>query len=137
MKEGSYIQYFILIIQLISVVFLASCSDTESEDLSEEPIEEVPFYVVDRNASGPLTLAELQLNIPREIDADLTESKRSCFFDSVEKRAFEAGDPAILDPEDFPYWNGKISRDDWGQQSNYMKRVLLAQAIISWAMVEC
>lgn len=130
-------RYFCLIIQLLSVVFLASCSDTESEELREESIEEAPFYVVDRNATGPLTLVELQINIPKEIDAELTESKRSCFFDSVEKRAFEAGDPASLDPDDFPYWNGKVSRDDWGQQSNYMKRVLLAQAIISWAMADC
>lgn len=130
-------RYFCLLIQLLSVVFLASCSDTESEELREESIEEAPFYVVDRNTIGPLTLLELQINIPKEIDADLTESKRSCFFDSVEKRAFEAGDPASLDPDDFPYWNGKVSRADWGEQSNYMKRVLLAQAIISWAMADC
>ena len=137
MKEDSYMQYLFLLFQLLFVVFLASCSDTESEKFREESIEEAPFFVVDRNATGPLTLVELQINIPKEIDADLTESKRSCFFDSVEKRAFEAGDPASLDPDDFPYWNGEISRADWDQQSSYMKRVLLAQAIISWAMAEC
>lgn len=99
--------------------------------------EEAPFFVVDRNATGPLTLEELQINIPKKINAELTESRRSCFFDSVKKRAFETGDPAILDPDDLPYWNSKISRADWSQQSNKMKRVLLAQAITSWAMVDC
>ena len=121
---------FCLLFTLLFIVFLASCSDKESA-------KEAPFFVVDINATGPLTLVELQINIPEKINAELTESRRSCFFDSVKKRAFEAGDPASLDPDDFPYWNGKISRADWSQQSNHMKRVLLAQAIISWAMADC
>jgi len=130
-------RYFCLLFQLLFIVLLVSCSDKESEESRKDLSEEAPFFVVDRNATGPLTLAELQINIPTKINAELTESRRSCFFDSVERRAFEAGDPASLDPDDFPYWNGKISRADWSQQSNHMKRVLLAQAIISWAMADC
>ena len=119
------------------MVVVVSCSGQESGETGNEMAEEAPFFVVDRDATGPLTLAELQINIPKEINADLTESKRSCFFDSVKRRALEAGDPASLDPDDFPYWNGELSEADWSRQSNRMKRVLLAQAIISWAMIDC
>lgn len=116
---------------------LVSCSDKESGESRKELAEEAPFFVVDRNAKGPLTLAELQIHIPKEISAELTENTRSCFFDSVKRRALEAGDPASLDPDDFPYWNGELSVADWSRQSNHMKRVLLAQAILSWAMIDC
>jgi len=88
--------------------------------------EEAQFFIVDRNATGLLTLEELQINIPKQINSELIEERRYCFFDSVKERAFEAGDPAIFDPDDFPYWNGKVNRADWSQQSNNMKRVLLA-----------
>lgn len=130
-------RYFCLLFQFLFIFLFGSCSNEESVEFREGSTEKAPFFVVDRNASGPLTLVELQINIPKKINAKLTDSRRSCFFDAVKKRAFEAGDPAILDPDDFSYWNGKISRADWSQQSNYIKRVLLAQAIISWAMADC
>jgi len=119
------------------MVLLVSCSGQEQGETGNEMAEEAPFFVVDRNATGPLTLAELQINIPQEISDELTEDRRSCFFDSVKRRALDAGDPASLDPDDFPYWNGELSEADWSRQSNRMKRVLLAQAIISWAMIDC
>ena len=130
-------RYVYLIFQLLFIVVVVSCSAQEQGETGNEMAEEAPFFVVDRNATGPLTLAELQINIPQEISDELTEDRRSCFFDSVKRRALEAGDPASLDPDDFPYWNGELSRADWSRQSNRMKRVLLAQAIISWAMIDC
>ena len=130
-------RYLYLLFQLLFMVMLVSCSGQESGESDNDLAEEAPFFVVDRDATGPLTLAELQINIPKEISDELTEDRRSCFFDSVKRRALEAGDPASLDPDDFPYWNGELSRADWSRQSNRMKRVLLAQAIISWAMIDC
>jgi len=130
-------RYVYLIFQLLFIVVVVSCSAQEQGETGNEMAEEAPFFVVDRNATGPLTLAELQINIPQEISDELTEDRRSCFFDSVKRRALEAGDPASLDPDDFPYWNGELSEADWSRQSNRMKRVLLAQAIISWAMIDC
>ena len=130
-------RYVYLIFQLLFIVVVVSCSAQEQGETGNEMAEEAPFFVVDRNATGPLTLAELQINIPKEISDELTEDRRSCFFDSVKRRALEAGDPASLDPDDFPYWNGELSEADWSRQSNPMKRVLLAQAIISWAMIDC
>ena len=130
-------RYVNLLIQLLIMVVLVSCSGQESGESQNEMAEEAPFFEVDRNATGPLTLTELQINIPKEIRAEYTEDRRSCFFESVKRRALEAGAPASLNPNDFPYWNGKLSRADWSRQSNYMKRLLLAQAILSWAMVDC
>jgi len=130
-------RYFHLLFQLLFIVVVVSCSGQEQGETGNEMAEEAPFFVVDRNATGPLTLAELQINIPKEISDELTEDRRSCFFDSVKRRALDAGDPASLDPDDFPYWNGELSEADWSRQSNRMKRVLFAQAIISWAMIDC
>src|SRR6056297_396239 len=130
-------RYVYLLFQLLFIVVVVSCSGQETGETGNESAEEAPFFVVDRNATGPLTLAELQINIPQEISDELTEGRRSCFFDSVKRRALEAGDPASLDPDDFPYWNGELSEADWSRQSNRMKRVLLSQAIISWAMIDC
>lgn len=130
-------RYFYLLSLLLFIVFYTFYSDKESAEFHVQSAKEAPFFVVDRYATGPLTLDELQINIPKKINAELTESKRACFFNAVKKRALEAGNPETLDPNDFPYWNGKTSLSDWNQQSNYMKRVLLAQAIISWAMIDC
>lgn len=67
----------------------------------------------------------------------MSDSDRACFFANVERRALQAGDPGELDPEAFPYWGGNVSRDEWNRHSNHMLRVLLAQAIVSWAMLDC
>jgi hypothetical protein len=122
---------------VLSLALVTACTDPGSAGPGDSVADEPPFFVADRDATGPLTLAELQINIPDEIDKALNDSKRSCFFDAVERRANEAGDPAHLEPDAFPYWGGKIDQDDWSQHSKYMQRVLLAQAIISWAMSDC
>lgn len=59
---------------LLSLVFVIACS---------EPVKatgEPPFFKADRNANGPLTLAELQIHLPNEIDRSLNDSERSCFL---------------------------------------------------------
>ena len=122
---------------LSCLVILTACSDTVSSGADDEASDEAPFFVADRNATGPLTLNELQIDIPDDVERWMTDSKKACFFDAVERRAIEAGDPADIDPDDFPYWGGEVSRDDWSQHSSYMQRVLLAQGIVSWAMMDC
>ncbi len=120
---------------LISII--AACSDTDSVNSDKLIVEEAAFFVADKNASGPLTLAELKINIPKKIDKGLSDSKRSCFFNAVERRAHEAGDPSLLNPNAFPYWGGSLDRVDWSQNSKHMQRIFLAQAIVSWSMSEC
>ena len=118
-------------------LFIVACSDTNSENSDKSVAKKVPLFVVDRIASGPLTLAELQINIPKKIGWMLTDNNISCILKAAESRAREAGDPELLDPDAFPYWGGSVNRDEWSQHSTHMQRVLLAQAIISWAMIDC
>lgn len=122
---------------LACLVILAACSDNASSGAHDEASDEPPFFVADRNATGPLTLDELQIDIPDDVERWMTDSKKVCFFDAVERRAIEAGDPADIDPDDFPYWGGEVSREEWSQHSSYIQRVLLAQAVVSWAMMDC
>ena len=122
---------------LSCLVVLAACSDNGSGGTDEKATDEPPFFVADRSATGPLTLDELQIDIPDDVERWMTDSKKACFLDAVERRAIEAGDPADVDPDDFPYWGGKVSREDWSQHDSYMQRVLLAQAVVSWAMMDC
>ena len=118
------------ILGLLSCLFLLSaCSGDESG--AEEP----PFFTADRNATGPLTLAELQIDIPDDVEKWM--SKKSCFMHAVERRAQEAGDPAAIDPDDFPYWGGNVDRETRSRHSKHIQRVLLAQGIVSWAMMDC
>lgn len=122
---------------LLFLVFVTACTDTAPVETEESAAEAPPFFNADRNATGPLTLDELQINIPDEIDITLSDRKRACFFEAVGRRANEAGDPADLDPDDFPYWSGEVDQDEWSEHSKHMQRILLAQAIISWAMGDC
>jgi hypothetical protein len=122
---------------LSCLALFAACTDIGSGSADDEASEEPPFFVADRHATGPLTLDELQIDIPDDVERWMNDSKKACFFAAVERRAIEAGDPADIDPDDFPYWGGEVSREDWSGHSTYMQRVLLAQAVISWAMMDC
>ena len=121
----------------ICVIFITACTESVPVEANKPIAAKPEFFKADKDATGPLTLIELQINIPDEIDKTLNDSRRACFFEAVERRAAEAGDPADLDPDAFPYWRGEVNRNEWRQHSKYMQRVLLAQAIISWAMIDC
>ena len=121
----------------LCVVFVTACTDKLPVDASQSADDEPELFKAGRYAAGPLTLGELQINIPDEVDKTLDDSRRTCFFDAVTRLANEAGDPADIEPDTLPYWRGEVDKNEWGQLSKYMQRVLLAQAIISWAMIEC
>ena len=122
---------------LYAALLLVACSGNESDNPTDASAEEPPFFTADQHATGPLTLAELQIDLPSDVELWMTESKKSCFMDAVERRAQEAGDPAAIDPDDFPYWGGNVDQEKWSQHSKHIQRVLLAQAIVSWAMMDC
>ncbi len=122
---------------ILAVLIVAACSAGSNETIPADEsmnANEPPFYRVDRSASGPLTMVELQVNIPQELDALYTERMRSCFFETVESLARSAGDPNTLDPSTVRFLPTDGS---WQQLTKFYKRNLLAQAIMSEAGVVC
>lgn len=105
----------------------------QTEATNSEP----PFFVVDADATGPLTLDELNIHIPAEIDKDLSNRQRKCFLARVDELAQEAGEPADIDPDDFRYWGGNTSREDWLTLNREQQRTLLAQAIVTFGFQDC
>lgn len=107
------------------------------EQLAEIAATEPPFFIVDPDATGPLTLEELNIHIPAHIDKDLSNRQRKCFLARVEELALEAGEPSDIDPDDFRYWGGNTSREDWLSLNREQHRALLAQGILSFAFQDC
>ncbi len=97
---------------------------------------EPPLFQVNPNATGPLTMDELQINIPADLAARLSDEKQACWLREIENMAAEAGDPAALEPGANDYLS-RIDPDDWNQLNAHMKRALLAQAVTSQAINRC
>ncbi|MEM5515733.1 hypothetical protein WNY37_02155 [Henriciella sp. AS95] len=116
---------------VLCAMMLAACSaETGTKAQGQQASDEPPFYTVYRNGTGPLTMEELQINIPVELDAIYTDKTRACFLAKVEALAAEAGDPERLDPADVAF----LPTDGtWEQLSRFHRRNLLAQAIVSRA----
>lgn len=122
---------------ILMIVMLAGCSagsDDATSTRESMNADEPPFYRIDRNTRGPLTMRELQVNIPQELDAMYTESMRTCFLETVEDLARSAGDPETLDPSTVTL----LPKDgSWQELTKFHRRNLLAQSIISEAGVIC
>lgn len=118
---------------LVAALLLGACSNEADDSSAEEP----PFFTADKDATGPLTMAELQIDIPNDVERWMSDDMKACFMNAVKHRAQEAGDPAGIDPDDFPYWGGNVDKEKWSSHGQHMQRVLLAQAIVSWAMLDC
>ena len=113
------------------VAFLAGCS-WQSDPARESGTP--PFYRVHPNGTGPLTMAELQISIPAELDQLYTDEMRACLLQRVEELIVEAGDPERLDPRDVAF----LPTDGtWEKLSRSYRRTLLAQAVISRAATQC
>lgn len=122
---------------ILTILMLAGCSAGSNDATTTREsmnADEPPFYRIDKNASGPLTMPELQVNIPQELDAQYTESMRTCFLATVKDLASSAGDPESLDPSSVTFLPTDGS---WQELTKFHKRNLLAQAIISEAGVLC
>ncbi|NNF24861.1 MAG: hypothetical protein HKN63_08675 [Rhodobacteraceae bacterium] len=106
----------------------------ETSKRSTDGPDEKPFYSVGKRTRGPLTLDELQINIPAELDAMLTTRKRTCFIQKIGELAEKAGDPEALDPADVSF----LPTDGtWDKLTFFGRRNLLAQAIVSRAITLC
>ena len=96
--------------------------------------EEKPFFTIDAQASGPLTLDELDVNIPEEMASQMSEGQQACFIAKIGDLAADAGDPETLDPADVAYLPTDGS---WAGLTTHARRAILAQAVISRAITFC
>lgn len=108
-----------------------------------EKIREFIFLVVDDspvlqpsfdlNASGPLTLDELQTLFLDGMEDVLKDENRACVLNEVELLASRYGDPETLDPAEIDY----LSADTWQVLDGFSKRLILGQAIVTDASFTC
>lgn len=124
-----------ILLLLCFLLSLSGCSEIGGQPDGEASA--APLFQIDRTATGPLTLAELQVRLPAHLLADLSDEGAACYLNAVERRAQEAGDPARIDPSTLPYWGDALTQEDWLQHDAATQRLLLAQAILSWALMDC
>lgn len=115
---------------LVSILIL----NVFSEEAVVYASQEKPFFSVDQNGIGPLTMSELQINIPSAIDKYLSNEDRSCALKAIERLAMEAGDPETLNSSSVAYLP---DQETWSQLTSSNKRIILAQAITSRAFAVC
>jgi hypothetical protein len=101
---------------------------------SAEAKNEKPFYTVGKRTRGPLTMEELQINIPEHLAAMMTARRRSCFLEKIGELAEKARDPETLNPEDVAFLPTDGS---WYELTIFGRRSILAQAIVSRAITLC
>ncbi|MDX2417534.1 MAG: hypothetical protein QNK19_08750 [Xanthomonadales bacterium] len=90
---------------------------------------------LDVNATGPLTLDEVQAAIDR-LGESVTGEQRECVRGEMQKRAHVAGDPETLDPASMEFLSA-VSAETWNDLDAFGKRIILAQAITTKALFFC
>jgi hypothetical protein len=88
-------------------------------------------YVFD--ATGQLTLAEVEANFLSRLEQDISERQWECVRREVEERARAAGDPETLDPSTVEM----LPADQWQDLDAFGKRLVLSQVITTKAFFEC
>ncbi len=85
------------------------------------------------DATGPLTLAEVEANLLSRMDLELSEERRACVIREIEQRARLAGDPETLDPRTVEL----LPETGWKGAGAFGRRLVLAQAISTKALFVC
>lgn len=88
-------------------------------------------YVFD--ATGPLTLEEIEANFLSRMGEDLSGERGECVYRELEARARAAGDPETLDPATIEL----LPAEYWDDLDAQGKRLILTQAITTKAFFEC
>ena len=115
---------------VIAIISVVSTLALGGQSVAGEP----DFFHIDRHKRGPLTMEELQINIPAEVDQYLTEADRECVFATIERLAKEAGSPETVDMVE----KGYLPADNnWADLTLNNKRIILAQAVVSHAFAQC
>ena len=121
----------------LGLLVLAGCSAESGDPVAGDPIQasgEPPFYNVYRNGLGPLTMDELQIDLPAELEALYTDEMEACLLTQIEILAAEAGDPETLNPADVAFLPTDGS---WEELTRFGRRNILAQAVVSRAATLC
>ena len=119
---------------LFSTLFLlASCEDDTQKTSANAKIEK-PFFKADSNATGPLTLKELDINFPKKLN--FSDSHKKCILGDISLMIKKLGDPNDIKPHEH-YFLENPDPNNWKNLSPYIKRVMSAQAVISFAGVDC
>ena len=84
-------------------------------------------------ATGPLTVAEVEANFLALMDEPLSGERKQCVLQEVEERARAAGDPEVLDPATVEF----LPADRWDRLDPFGKRLILMQAIVTNAFFVC
>ena len=85
------------------------------------------------DASGPLTLHEIQSNYLVFMDEPLEGKRKECVFIEIQKGASAAGDPESLDPETVEF----LPVENWHRLGQDGRRIILTQAILTQAFFNC
>ncbi|MEJ2523070.1 MAG: hypothetical protein P8080_09350 [Gammaproteobacteria bacterium] len=85
------------------------------------------------DATGPLTLDEIQANFLSLAEAPPAEERKDCILGEIEARARAAGDPETLDPKMIEFLPAK----SWRLLDKAGRRIVLMQAITTKASLVC
>lgn len=85
------------------------------------------------DATGPLTLAEVQANFLDRMDGPLTAEQKECIYREVAERARAAGDPETLDPATLEL----LPAEEWDRLDAFGKRLILTQVITTKSLFVC
>jgi hypothetical protein len=84
-------------------------------------------------ATGPLTLAEVEASFLAFMDEPLAGERKQCVFREAAERARAAGDPQALDPATVEL----LRVDGWHRLDPSGKRLILTKAIVTKAFLVC
>lgn len=88
-------------------------------------------YIFD--ATGPLTLEEVEANFLSSMDLSLSAERRACVLREIGERAKAAGDPETLEPGQMEM----IPEENWQDIGVFGRRLILTQVITTKALYAC
>ncbi len=93
------------------------------------------FFEIDKNAKGPLTKSELNIRFPDTLKRYFDDNDLECFYQQVESRAADMGDPATMPPIHRVVLTNEQMR--WNEMTDADKRLQLARYVTSMALGDC
>ena len=92
-----------------------------------------PIFQVDPDATGALTVDELNIDFGNPTIAAFTAAQRQCVMQELNTRTAMAGDPDTLDPSSVAL----LPVAQWHDLDHQAKRVILGQAIVTKVLLVC
>ena len=134
-------------LEAVTVTFYRNAMTDEGDDRTEfifvvEDGQLVHTQLVDPDATGPLTDAELEASIDSfeaaydGPDDTWTLDQRDCVLREAKLRAAAAGDPESLDPATVSSLES-VSALTWNALDDFGRRLLLVQVITTEALFAC